>query len=101
MLRSIADAGRRRGTRSLEFLILTAARTGEVIGARPSEIKDKVWIVPTERMKGGREHRVPLSAPALAVVEIVKTEHGGEFLAASPLATWRCSRCLGAWNGRT
>lgn len=49
--------------RALEFLILTAARTGEVIGARPGEIKNKVWTVPAERMKGHREHRVPLSAP--------------------------------------
>ena len=66
--------------RALEFLILTAARTGEVIGARPGEIKDRVWTVPAERMKGGREHRVPLSAPALTIAESVKKEHASEFL---------------------
>jgi integrase len=66
--------------RALEFLILTAARTGEVIGARPDEIKDKVWTVPTGRMKGGKEHRVPLSAPALAVIEEVQKNNAGEFL---------------------
>jgi integrase len=57
--------------RALEFLILTAARTGEVIGARWNEIDllDRVWIVPTARMKAHREHRVPLSPGALVIVE--------------------------------
>jgi integrase len=56
--------------RALEFLILTAARTGEVIGARWNEIDllDKTWTVPDERMKAHREHRVPLSARALAIL---------------------------------
>lgn len=54
--------------RALEFLILTVARTGEVIGATPQELRDKIWTVPAERMKAGHEHRVPLSAPAVAVV---------------------------------
>jgi integrase len=50
--------------RALEFLILTAARTGEIIGSRWSEIDllDKTWTVPAARMKAHREHRVPLSA---------------------------------------
>jgi integrase len=57
--------------RALEFLILTAARTGEVIGARWNEIDllDKTWTVPAARMKARREHRVPLSAPALAILQ--------------------------------
>jgi integrase len=56
--------------RALEFLILTAARTNEVIGARWREIdvKDKLWTVPSTRIKSKREHRVPLSARALAIV---------------------------------
>ena len=56
--------------RGLEFLILTAGRTGEVIGARWSEIDllDKTWTVPANRMKAHREHRVPLSARALAIL---------------------------------
>jgi integrase len=56
--------------RALEFLILTAGRTAEVLGARWGEIniREKVWIVPAHRMKAGREHRVPLSAGALAVL---------------------------------
>jgi integrase len=59
------------GARALEFLILTAGRLGEVIGARWSEINltNRVWIVPGERMKSGREHRVPLSDATLAIVE--------------------------------
>lgn len=52
--------------RALEFCILTAARTGEVLTARPSEIDGKgVWTVPGERMKGGQTHRVPLPKRAL------------------------------------
>ena len=56
--------------RALEFLILTAARTGEVIGARWSEIDllDKTWTVPAARMKARREHRIPLSVRALAIL---------------------------------
>jgi integrase len=56
--------------RALEFLILTAARTGEVIGARWNEIDllDKVWTVPAERMKARREHRVPLSPRSLTIL---------------------------------
>ena len=50
--------------RALEFTILTASRTGEVLAARPSEIADGVWTVPGERMKGGQTHRVPLSKRA-------------------------------------
>ena len=59
---------------ALEFAILTAARSGEVLGAKWAEIdlKAKVWTVPAERMKAGREHRVPLSARAVKVLEAVK-----------------------------
>jgi integrase len=57
--------------RALEFTILTAARTGETIFARWSELNflDKTWTVPADRMKAGREHRVPLSARALAILQ--------------------------------
>jgi integrase len=56
--------------RALEFAILTASRTGEVLGARWSEfnLTERVWIVPASRMKAGKEHRVPLSDAALAVL---------------------------------
>lgn len=61
--------------RALEFLVLTAGRTGEVIGTRWSEIDlaQKLWTVPGERMKAGREHRVPLSARAREIVEQMKS----------------------------
>jgi integrase len=60
--------------RAFEFLILTAARTGEVLGARWDEINEStgVWTVPATRMKRPREHRVPLSAAALSVLEQVR-----------------------------
>jgi integrase len=56
--------------RALEFLILTAARTGEIIGTRWDEVdlEEKIWTVPGDRMKAGREHRVPLSRAALLVL---------------------------------
>ena len=72
----LAALRRRAGTaaRALEFAILTASRTGEVLGARWSEIDlaAKLWSVPAERMKAGREHRVPLSDPALALLNSVR-----------------------------
>jgi integrase len=57
--------------RALEFLILTAARSGEVLQARWDEINlpSRLWTVPAERMKSGREHRVPLSDAAIAIVK--------------------------------
>jgi integrase len=57
--------------RALEFTILTAARTGETIFARWNEIDllDKTWTIPAGRMKAGKEHRVPLSPRALAILQ--------------------------------
>jgi integrase len=57
---------------ALEFLILTAARTGEIIGARWREIEDTVWTVPAHRMKAQRAHRVPLSARALEILTLLE-----------------------------
>ena len=59
--------------RALHFLILTAGRTGEVLGARWNEIdlEAKVWTVPADRMKMGLEHRVPLTPAAIAVLNAV------------------------------
>ena len=56
---------------AFRFLVLTAARAGEVRGATWDEIDldNKTWTIPAERMKGGKVHRVPLSNPALAVLE--------------------------------
>ncbi|MGI8568135.1 MAG: tyrosine-type recombinase/integrase [Methylocella sp.] len=67
---------------ALEFLILTAARSGEVLGARWNEIDvdAKVWTIPATRMKAGREHRVPLSDKALAILEMLAEARTGEFV---------------------
>lgn len=68
--------------KGLEFLILTAARTGEVIKARWDEVNfDKsIWTIPAERMKAEKEHRVPLSVPALAVLKDLKETALNEFV---------------------
>src|SRR6516225_3763709 len=78
----MADLGKRQGVtpRALQFLILTAARVGEVTGARWDEIDfdQKVWVIPPERMKARREHRVALSPAALAILKSLPRE--GEFV---------------------
>ena len=69
----MADLRGREATaaRALEFVILTAARSGEVLGATWAEMDmdAAVWTVPAARMKAGREHRVPLSASAVELLE--------------------------------
>ncbi len=76
----MADLRQREGmgARALEFAILTAARSGEVRGATWSEIDldGAVWTIPANRMKGGREHRVPLSAPAAALLRAMPRDTG-------------------------
>jgi integrase len=65
---------------ALEFTILTAARTGEVLGARWCEIDSAgaVWIVPSNRMKAGKEHRVPLCSRAMQILRDVLPKHEPE-----------------------
>lgn len=67
---------------ALQLVILTASRTNEVIAARKSEfdLPAKIWIIPAERMKARREHRVPLSTAALALVKPLIDTGAGEFL---------------------
>jgi integrase len=76
------------GALALEFTILTAGRSGEVIGARWEEVDldAGVWIIPAERMKAAREHRVPLAPRAVEILETVQpigsqhlfpSRHGG------------------------
>lgn len=64
------------GARAFEFLILTAARTGEVTGLRWREIdlKKRLWTVPADRMKAGNEHRVPLCSRALAILQAIEPD---------------------------
>jgi integrase len=68
--------------RALEFTILTATRTSEVTGARRSELDGEVeiWTVPEGRIKGEKEHRVPLSEPASTVAKRMLTVDGTEFI---------------------
>jgi len=68
--------------RALDFLILTATRTSEAIGARWDEIdQDKaLWVIPAERIKAGKEHRIPLSAPALAMIKQQAKTKESEFV---------------------
>lgn len=65
---------------ALRYLILTAARTSEVRLATIDEIEDGIWTLTPERTKTGREHRVPLTAEALAIVDIARGRSPNEFL---------------------
>ncbi|MFS6652646.1 tyrosine-type recombinase/integrase, partial [Staphylococcus aureus] len=71
---------------ALEFAILTAARTCEVIAAKRDEfdLKAKVWTVPAERMKSRREHRVPLSQAAIALLSAVESYQVNDFVFPGP-----------------
>ena len=68
--------------RALEFAILTATRTNEVLGARWDEIDlaARVWIIPEPRMKAGREHRVPLSDAAMSVLKFMQSVRQNEYI---------------------
>jgi integrase len=71
--------------KALEFTILTAARTIEALGTQWPEINlvDKVWTVPAERMKAGKEHRVPLPARAIAILKDLEAMKQNEFVFSS------------------
>jgi integrase len=68
--------------RALEFAILNAARTGEVRGARWSEIDldERLWIIPGTRMKAGREHRSPLAPRAIEILREMQKIRTGDFV---------------------
>ncbi|MFC3725939.1 tyrosine-type recombinase/integrase [Neoaquamicrobium sediminum] len=68
--------------RALEFAILTAGRTGEIIGARWKEIDrdNAMWTIPGERMKARREHRVPLAPAAVSLLDALPVEKGSDFV---------------------
>ena len=88
--------------RALELLILTAVRTNEAVGADWAEIDmaKALWTIPAERMKGKKEHRVPLSKPALAVLVRLREAAGaGRYAFPSPrgrkpLSTRACAVLL-------
>ncbi len=84
-----AELRKRDGTaaRALEFLTLTAARSGEVRGATWDELdlkKAKLWTIPAARMKADREHRVPLTDAAIAIVEALPRLEGSPYVFAAP-----------------
>jgi integrase len=92
----LAELRQRGGlaARALEFLILTASRSGELLGARWEEIdlEGRLWTIPGSRMKAGREHRVPLSDAALAVLTALPNAHEGRIFRVGVVAM---SRVLG------
>ncbi len=65
---------------ALEFAILTATRTNEVLGARWDEIDGQVWTIPASRMKAGREHRVPLSDKAMTIIKRMKAVRANDYI---------------------
>jgi integrase len=70
------------GARALKFTILTAARTGEVIGATWNEIDldNATWTIPAQRTKARREHRVPLSPAVIELLQALPREDGNPFV---------------------
>lgn len=84
----LAQLRQRKGlsARALEFLVLTAARSGEVRGATWQEIdmEAAVWTVPAERMKAQKEHRVPLSPQALALLASMPRLEGNDLVFPAP-----------------
>ena len=80
---AIRESSARPTTRlAFEYLILTAGRAGEAVGATWAEINwnDSVWEIPAERMKARRPHRVPLSDRVVAILEEARGRFGGEGL---------------------
>lgn len=85
--------------RALELTILTAKRTSEVLHARWSEfdLDHAVWTIPADRMKGGREHREPLSPAALTLLRGLKSDAGFVFpgqAEGKPLSNMSMEMCL-------
>jgi integrase len=80
----MADLRKREGAaaRALEFLVLTAARSGEALGCRWPEIDltENIWTIPAHRMKAGQEHRVPLSARCLEILQQRRSVRQGDFV---------------------
>ena len=77
---------------ALELLILTATRTSEIIEAKWDEfnLDSKVWTIPVERMKAGKEHRIPLNTRAIEILEQLKTIRVNSYLFPSTLHKEGC-----------
>jgi integrase len=94
----------REGTaaRALEFIVLTAARSGEALGARWAEfdLDAQLWTVPAERMKARHEHRVPLSEPAIAILREQSKVRASDFVfpgvrKGRPISAAAIKSCIG------
>jgi integrase len=84
-------------SKALMLLILTACRTSEIVYSAPSEIKDDIWTIPSNRMKAGKQHRIPLSKQAMELVE--KLDQTGNWLFSGlkqgkPISTGTMDRLL-------
>ena len=87
--------------RALEFAVLTAARSGEVRGARWGEVdlRAKLWVVPLERMKAKKEHRVPLSEQAIKLLKALPRIEGTDLIfpgrdSKQPLSDMSLTACM-------
>jgi integrase len=84
----MAELRRREGVspRALEFVILTATRSGEVFGAAWDEIdlRTRTWTIPKERMKAGKEHRIPLSDEAVDLLQALPRFVGNDYVFSAP-----------------
>jgi integrase len=80
-------------SQALEFLMLTATRSGEVIGAQWSELdlEHGVWVIPANRMKAGREHRVPLCKRALCILKDMLLRKQSDYVFTDASGTKRMS----------
>jgi integrase len=92
--------------RALEVTILTAARTAEVLGARWNEIdfQNNVWTIPANRMKAGKEHRIPLSPRAIDILRELSSRRESEWVfpsyrAGQPLSPTSMLKALQLANG--
>jgi integrase len=83
--------------RALEFIALTAARSGEAIGATWDEIDlaNRVWVIPARRMKAGKEHRVPLSDAAIKLLKNLPKDDEGLFPGLRRRVVWGLVNRLG------
>jgi integrase len=97
----ISDLRSRQATaaHALEFAILTAGRSGEVLRARREEfdLDRAIWTVPAERMKAGREHRVPLSTRALRIVTDLEDSRTSDFIFPGERPIGPCQECHSKW----
>jgi integrase len=90
---------------ALEMMVLTACRSGEVRGMKWDEVNDGIWMIPASRMKRNREHQVPLSADAVALIKRLEPARIGKFVFPGrsnlkPIAHWAVWELVQRLTGR-